>query len=53
MEEPLTKDNDEFDVYEEDKSRVIIFRDYATSIIITKFDENAYPTQIEQRKVKF
>lgn len=44
------KKKEEFSVYD-DSTRVVVMRDYATSVIITKFDEDAYPKQIEERDV--
>jgi hypothetical protein len=44
------KKKDEFSIYD-DSTRVVVMRDYATSVIITKFDEDAFPKQIEEKNV--
>ena len=45
-----TISGEEFSIYN-DATRIIIQRDYATSPLITKFDENAFPKAVDARKV--
>jgi hypothetical protein len=42
---------EEFNI-DDDPTRIIIPRDYATSVHITKFDEKLYPSKLEDRKVR-
>lgn len=44
------KDKDELD-FDDDPMRIIIPRDYATSVHITKFDESKFPSRLEERLV--
>ncbi len=45
------KEKKELDL-EDDPTRIIIPRDYATSVHITKFDETVYPKRVEEKKVR-